>query len=96
MKRITIDTITKERMIYGREIIVRTEFGLWLNQNLMKYNMRHIDVAKKLHVSRTAIANHASGYRKPTFMNVISYCWAFGGNDDPEEIWKLTEREIES
>lgn len=96
MKRMIIDPVTKERKVYGKEIVTRTEFGLWLNQNMMKHGMKHIDVARKLHVCRGSISSHASGYVKPTFMNVISYCWLFGGHDDPEEIYKLTDKTIES
>lgn len=95
MRRAEIDTATGKRIIIGREITIRTKFGLWFNQNLIKHNMMHADVAKKMHVSRVHVSSHASGYTKPTFMNVISYCWVFGSKDDPEEIWKLVNEPID-
>lgn len=96
MRKITIDPVTQERKVSKRETVIRTKFGLWLNQNMLRCGMRHADVAEKLHVRRAHVTCHASGYYKPTFMNVVSYCWVFGGKDDPEEIWKLVNEEIES
>ena len=96
MKKITIYPNSHERMVSKRETVIRTKFGLWLNQNMLRCGMRQVDVAKKLHVGRAHVAGHASGYHRPTFMNVVSYCWVFGGKDDPEEIWKLVNEEIES
>lgn len=93
MRKITIDPNTTERMISKRETVINTKIGLWLNQNMLRCGMRHDDVARKLHVSRVHVTGHASGYHKPTFMNVVSYCWVFGGKDDPEEIWKLVNEE---
>ena len=95
IRKVTIDPITQKRTLSNRDTIIRTEFGLWMNQRMMRNGMRHIDVANKLHVSRQAVSGHSSGLAKPTFQNVVSYCWVFGCNDDPEEIWKLVDEDIE-
>ena len=95
MRKITIDSVTQERKVSKKETIIRTKFGLWMNQNMIRYGMRNVDVAKKLHIGRSSVTGHATGYHKPTFMNVVSYCWVFGGKDDPEEIWKLVDEKIE-
>jgi DNA-binding XRE family transcriptional regulator len=94
LRRAVIDPVTNERVMENRERTVRTEFGLWMNQR-MASGMTHAEVAKKLHISRSSVTGHATGRVKPTFMNVIAYCWAFGGEDDPEKIWNLVDREIE-
>lgn len=95
MRKITIDPITHERKVSKRETVIRTKFGLWLNQNMLGHGMRQVDVAEKLHIGRAHVAGHACGYHKPTFINVVSYCWVFGSKDDPEEIWKLVDQDIE-
>lgn len=95
MRRMEIDSDTGKRIVIGREITIRNKFGLWMNQNMIKHDMRQIDIAKRLRVSRPHVAGHATGKVKPTFINVISYCWVFGGEDDPEEIWKLVDEPIE-
>jgi hypothetical protein len=94
MERLEIDSGTGKRIIIGREITIRTQFGLWFNKNMIKHNMTHADIAKKLHISRGHVSGHASGYVRPTFLNVISYCWVFGGNDDPEVVWKKVDEPL--
>lgn len=96
MRKIMIDPTTQERKVSKRDTIIRTKFGLWMNQNMMRNGMTQMDVAKKLHVCRAHVNSHATGYHKPTFINVVSYCWVFGSKDDPEEIWKLADEKIES
>lgn len=96
MRIIMFDPITQERKVSKRETIIRTKFGLWMNQNMIRNGMTQTDVAKKLHVCRAHVNSHATGYNKPTFINVVSYCWVFGSKDDPEEIWKLADEKIES
>lgn len=92
MYRAGIDPDTKKRIIVStRKVIVRNDFGLWLNQNMLRIGMTQTDVAKKLHVSRQSVTGHSTGMVKPTFQNVVSYCWVFGNKDDPEEVWKLVE-----
>lgn len=96
MRKIMYDPITHERKVCKRDTIIRTKFGLWMTQNMMRSWMTQMDIANKLHISRATVNGHATGYKRPTFVNVISYCWAFGCKDDPKEVWKLVDEKIES
>ena len=72
----------------------RNKFAQWLVEHIDASGLTYADVGKKLHVGRTAISGHATGLSKPTFMNVVAYCWLFGVQDDPEEIWNLQKDEL--
>lgn len=85
----------ERKRVYKRKRTIRTEFGMWFTQNMFENGLTQMDVAKKLHITRPSVCNHAAGLAKPTFMNVVSYCWVFGSKDDPEEIYKLTDRFID-
>lgn len=89
-----MNPIIEERKRRGRPYVPRNKFGLWLHNNMVEHGMRRSDVAEKLRVTGPYVSNHACGNRKPTFMNVVAYCWLFGNIDDPEEIWKLVDEKI--
>ena len=74
--------------------VCRTQFGAWLASNIGFKKWTQAEVAKRLHVSRAHVNNHVTGLTAPTYINVVAYCWLFGVNDDPEEIWKLKDEEF--
>lgn len=96
MYKVEVDprTLTRQ-VITTRDYVIRTEFGLWLHKNFMRHGLTQRDAAIKLGISRASVCGHATGKVKPTFVNVIAYCWLFGGQDDPNEVWGLLDKTFE-
>lgn len=79
-------------MAYGyRKAKPRTKFGEWLDQWMQMLNMSGLEVADKLHCTESIISYHRSGKKRPTFSDIVAYCWVFGCNEDPETIWKMVD-----
>lgn len=68
-----------------------TEFGKWLDTRMQSCNMSALEIASKLHCGHSVIYHHRSGRGRPTFSDVIAYCWVFKCPDDPEVVWKMTD-----
>ena len=68
-----------------------TKFGAWLDDKMYKYDMSAPDIANKLHCSQGAIYHHRTGIQRPTFSDIVAYCWVFKCFENPEEIWKLVD-----
>ena len=66
-----------------------TEFGKWLDLRLRIHNKSVTEVANMLHCGHSIVCHHRSGRQRPTFSDVVAYCWVFGCKDDPEWVWKM-------
>lgn len=74
---------------------VRTKFGEWLTSHLCDTGMTIQNVADRLHFgSRQIVSMHLNGKAKPSFRDVVAYCWLFNSEDDPECVWNLTKEEL--
>lgn len=72
-----------------------TEFGQWLDRQMILVNVSTRDVADMLHCGAITVSYHRSGKRRPTFSDVVAYCWAFSCDDDPETVWQMVDILIE-
>ena len=72
-----------------------TSFGEWLDRQMCINNLSTREVAEKLHCGSVTISYHRNGKRRPTFSDVVAYCWAFDCTDDPEKIWGMIDILIE-
>lgn len=72
-----------------------TKFGEWLDIQMCEHNMGGREIADKLHYVYQTVYRHRLGIYRPTFTDVVAYCWLFGSNDDPETIWKMVDISIE-
>lgn len=66
------------------------KFGAWLDMQMCIRDIGGKEVAEALHCTQGIISWHRTGKRKPTFCDVVAYCWLFKCKEDPETIWKLT------
>ena len=74
---------------------VRTKFGEWMAMHLCGTGMTIQDVADRLHFgSRQMVGMHLNGTAKPSFRDVVAYCWVFNSEDDPECVWNMTKEEL--
>ena len=74
---------------------VRTKFGEWMAMYLCSTGMTIQNVADRLRFgSRQIVSMHLNGTAKPTFRDVVAYCWVFHSKDDPEYVWSLTKEEL--
>lgn len=73
---------------------VRTKFGEWMAMHLCSTGMTIQNVADRLHCSRQIVSVHLNGKAKPSFRDVVAYCWIFNSKDDPEYVWNLTKEEL--
>ena len=73
---------------------VRTKFGEWMAMRLCSTGMTIQDVADRLHCSRQIVSMHLNGTAKPSFRDVVAYCWVFNSKDDPECVWNMTKEEL--
>lgn len=74
---------------------VRTKFGEWMAMRLCGTGMTIQDVADRLHFgSRQMVGMHLNGTAKPSFRDVVAYCWLFHSKDDPECVWNMTKEEL--
>ena len=74
---------------------VRTKFGEWMAMHLCSAGMTIQDVADRLHFgSRQMVGMHLNGTAKPSFRDVVAYCWVFNSKDDPECVWNMTKEEL--
>lgn len=64
----------------------------WLLRVMNRCMINSSDLAKKLHVSRTAVSNWLLGKNTITFMNVVAICRVTGIDDDPEEIFNQIKK----
>lgn len=79
-------------MAYGKlQNKPATKFGEWLDVRMCERDIGGLAVANALHCSEAIISKHRSGKRRPTFSDVVAYCWLFGYPDDPETVWKLCD-----
>ena len=69
----------------------RTKFGEWLDHKMYTYYMNAVEVANKLHCTRSIVCEHRMGNKRPTFSDIIAYCWVFYCKEDPELIWKMAD-----
>ena len=78
-----------------KSYVVRTKFGEWLASHLCSTGMTIQDVADRLHFgSRQIVSMHLNGKAKPSFRDVVAYCWLFNSEDDPEYVWNLRKEEL--
>lgn len=68
-----------------------TKFGEWLDLRMRIHGMSGLEIADKLHCSPSCIHHHRCGRQRPSFVDVVAYCWVFGCKDDPETVWKLAD-----
>ena len=73
---------------------VRTKFGEWMAMHLCSTGMTIQNVADRLHCSRQIVSVHLNGTAKPSFRDVVAYCWVFNSKDDPECVWNMTKEEL--
>ena len=74
---------------------VRTKFGEWMAMHLCSAGMTIQDVADRLHFgSRQMVGMHLNGTAKPSFRDVVAYCWVFNSKDDPECVWNMAKEEL--
>lgn len=72
-----------------------TKFGEWLDLRMRIHDMSALEVAEKLHCCHSAVYHHRTGRQRPTFSDVVAYCWVFGCTDNPETVWKMVDVLIE-
>ena len=78
-----------------KSYVVRTKFGEWMAMHLCDTGMTIQNVADRLHFdSRQIVSMHLNGKAKPSFRDVVAYCWVFSSKDDPEYVWNLTKEEL--
>ena len=77
-----------------KSYVVRTKFGEWMASHLCDTGMTIQDVADRLHCSRQIVSIHLNGTAKPSFRDVVAYCWVFNSKDDPECVWNMTKEEL--
>lgn len=78
-----------------KRYIVRTKFGEWMAGHLCSTGLTIQDVADRLHFgSRQIVSMHLNGKAKPSFRDVVAYCWLFNSEDDPEYVWNLGKEEL--
>lgn len=77
-----------------KSYVVRTKFGEWMAMYLCSTGMTIQDVADQLHCSRQIVSIHLNGTAKPSFRDVVAYCWVFNSKDDPECVWNMTKEEL--
>ena len=75
----------------GKRTKPTNKFCEWLNNQMCMNNMSAIAVAKELHCSSSAVYHHRDGRQRPTFSDVIAYCWLFKCKEEPETIWKMID-----
>ena len=73
----------------------RTGFGWWLLDNMDRRAWSCRDVAERLHTTRQNIRNHIISVTKPSYSQIIAYCWLFDFESDPNEIWSMIEGEAQ-
>lgn len=71
----------------------KTGFGWWMLNNMDERGWSCTDVAEKLHTTRQSVNNHTYGKNKPSYMQVVAYCWVFDFKDNPDDIWELVQGE---
>ena len=78
-----------------KSYIVRTKFGEWMVMHLCSAGMTIQDVADRLRFgSRQMVGMHLNGTAKPSFRDVVAYCWVFNSKDATEYVWNLTKEEL--
>lgn len=83
-------------MAYGTpRVKPSTEFGKWLDLRMRIHNVSALEVAKKLHCVQSAVYHHRTGRQRPTFSDVVAYCWVFNCKDDPEKVWAMVDIPVE-
>lgn len=80
-------------MPYGKmRVKPISKFGEWLNMQLMTHDMSADELGcGKLHCSHGVVYQHRSGKYRPTFTDVVAYCWAFDCLNTVEEVWALVD-----
>lgn len=74
---------------------VRTKFGEWLASHLCDTGMTIQNVADALRFrDRQIVSKHLNGTATPSFRDVVTYCWLFNSEDDPEYVWNLRKEEL--
>lgn len=83
-------------MAYGKQRVKpTTKFGQWLDLRMRIHDMNALTIAEKLHCSYSTIYYQRSGRQRPTFSDIVAYCWLFGCPDDPETVWQMVDILIE-
>ena len=81
-----------------RDIKCRTKFGEWLVYNIYHNDLTITQLAERLRLSRATISTHINGTHKPTFVNVVAYCYVFekinGEMLFPQAIYKMVDEEL--
>lgn len=76
---------------YGPRMKGIGKFGSWLAGKLIDSDMITQECANMLKIARSNVGAHIREINKPSFPDVVAYCYYLGG--DPEDIWKLVEED---
>lgn len=77
----------------GRTPAAIGRFGAWILANTALRQWTYEDLAQKMHGNWNTVCTHVRHLKKPDFRTVVTYCYAFGMKDDPNDIWRLVEED---
>lgn len=75
-------------------MVPKTSFGRWLKCEIIHNGWSCKNVAEELHITKQSVAYHINGKSKPSYPNVIAYCYLFDQLQNLDRIWKMTEEEL--
>ena len=65
----------------------------WLLNLMNEYELNHSKLAKKIHVSRQAVANWVNGTTKISYSNICAICRSIDINANPDDLYKMFNKE---
>lgn len=81
-------------MAYGNtRMSPKGKFGEWVAENVFCKGFSYGEIAKICKLRREYLSHVTRHIYKPSFHLIVTLCWAFGMEDDPNDIWKLVEED---
>lgn len=86
-------------MAYRAPEKVSGGFGRWLDNMLFACNKSAREVAEALRISANTVRYHRRGTLRPTFPDVVAYCWYFTTQcvpnvGHPHKVWEVVQKDI--